>query len=92
MMLQFVRSWSVRPSRAGRAAGVFTLCALLCLALCLQACRKTESPLDPASAVATKQGKAEPYSAAPGEMLDSLALLDEPPAESSPIFANDEAK
>ena len=91
MMLHFQRYWRERPCVALRIAGACTLCALLCLALCLQACRKAESSLDPAAGSAAKQGKAEPYSAGPGEMLDAIVLLGEPPAESSPGFAYDEA-
>ncbi len=91
-MSQFLRSWEDRLSWAGHVAVVCSLCTLLCLALCLQACRQTGAPLlDEASEAASKQEKAEPYSTAPGEMIDSLALLGEPPAEGSPLFAYDEA-
>ncbi len=91
MMSQFQRFWQERPCRAWRAASLCALCALLCLALCLQACRQTEAHLDVTSETAAKQEKAEPYSKAPGEMLDSIALLGEPPAEGSPLFAYDES-
>ena len=73
MMSQFQRFWQERPCRAWRAASLCALCALLCLALCLQACRQTEAHLDVTSETAAKQEKAEPYSKAPGEMLDSIA-------------------
>ena len=91
MMPQFHHFWQERPCWAWRVASACALCLLLCLALCLQACRKTEAHLDAASAAVAKQGKAEPYSRSPGEMIDSLALLGEPPAEGSPLFAYDEA-
>ncbi|MCR5259664.1 MAG: hypothetical protein K6E40_16115, partial [Desulfovibrio sp.] len=80
MMLHFQRYWRERLCVALRIAGACTLCALLCLALCLQACRKAEASLDPTAGSAAKQGKAEPYSAGPGEMLDAIVLLGEPPA------------